>query len=144
MSCASHDSSQWSSPASGAVTASAISSAPNGAPCVTARTTSALSTPTPMIAATRAMPSTNVVTRRAQRRPSFHQPIQRALDERLALGVYRRERFVEHEDGRVAQQRACDRDALALTAGEPHAALADDGAVALGQPRDELVRVRRA
>src|SRR2546422_5257733 len=37
-----------------------------------------------------------------------------------------------------------DRDALALTAGEPHAALADDGAVALGQPRDELVRVRRA
>src|SRR5207244_46616 len=73
--------------------------------------------------------------RRDQRRPAFHQPIQRALDERLALGVYRRERFVEHEDGRVAQQRACDRDALALTAGEPHAALADDGAVARALPR---------
>ena len=35
--------------------------------------------------------------------------------------------------GRVAEQRAGDRDALPLPAGEPHAALADHRAVALGQ-----------
>src|SRR5881398_2066004 len=63
---------------------------------------------------------------------------------RGALGVDRRERLVEHQDGRVAQERARDRDALTLTAREPHPALADDGVVALRQPQDELLRVRRA
>ena len=82
--------------------------------------------------------------REDQRGAPAHQPIECFLDDGFAFRVDGRQRFVEHEDGRVAQQRACDRDALALTAGEPHAALADDGAVALGQPRDELVRVRRA
>ncbi len=65
MSWASHDSSQCSRPAEGATTSSAIRSAPVGSPRLTARTTSALSSPTPISAATRATPSTNVTTRRA-------------------------------------------------------------------------------
>src|SRR2546422_3508332 len=35
-----------------------------------------------------------------------------------------------------SQQRARDRNALALASREPHAALADDGRVSLRQPRD--------
>ena len=46
--------------------------------------------------------------------------------DRLALRVHRRQRLVEHEDGRVAQQRPRDGDALALAAREAHAALAHD------------------
>ena len=46
--------------------------------------------------------------------------------------------------GSIAQQRAGDRDALALPSREPDASLADDRVVALRQPRDELVGVRGA
>ena len=53
--------------------------------------------------------------------------------------VERRGRLVEHEHGRVAQDRAGDRDALLLAAGEAEAALADDGVVAVGQRGDRVV-----
>ena len=68
-----------------------------------------------------------------------HEPVERLLDQRLALRVHRRQRLVQHQDRRVAQQRAGDGDALALAAREPHAALADHRLVALRQARDELV-----
>ena len=45
--------------------------------------------------------------------------------------VERARRLVEHEHGRVAQDRARDRDALLLAAREAVAALADDGVVAV-------------
>ena len=82
--------------------------------------------------------------REDQRGAPAHQPIECFLDDGFAFRVDGRQRFVEHEDGRVAQQRARDRDALALAPRQPHAALADDGLIALRQLRDELVRVRRA
>ncbi len=66
MSWASHDSSQWRSPASGAASASASRSPPKGDPFFTARTTSALKTPTPISATTRATPRTNVSVSRAR------------------------------------------------------------------------------
>ncbi len=43
----------------------------------------------------------------------------------LRLRVERRGRLVEDQDRRVLEDRARDRDALPLAAGEPHAALAD-------------------
>ena len=49
---------------------------------------------------------------------------------------------VEDEDARVDGERARDRDPLALAAGERDPALADDGLVPVGQPLDELVRLR--
>jgi hypothetical protein len=70
-----------------------------------------------------------------QGRPPDHQAIERGLDRRLVLGVDRRQRFVEQQDRRVAQQRARDREALALAAGEPHAAFADRGIPALRAAR---------
>ena len=65
--------------------------------------------------------------------------LERLLDRALGLDVERAGRLVEHEHGRVAQDRAGDRDALLLAAGEAEAALADDGVVAVGQPGDRVV-----
>ena len=45
-----------------------------------------------------------------------HQPVEGVLDETLAFSVERGRRFVEQEQGRVAQQGARNRDALALAA----------------------------
>ena len=53
--------------------------------------------------------------------------------------VDRRRGVVEHEDARIGEHRARDRDALALTAGERETALADDGVVAQGQLLHEVV-----
>ena len=69
---------------------------------------------------------------------------QRVVDLLLDLHVDGRRRVVEHEDRRVHEQRAGDRDPLALPAREREAALADDGVVALGHLADELVGAGRA
>ncbi len=54
-----------------------------------------------------------------------------------------RDRLVHHQDRRVAQKRAGDRQPLALPAGELRAALAGVGVVALRQRGDEVVRQRQ-
>ena len=69
--------------------------------------------------------------------PLVHQPVERLLDGQLALGVERAGRLVEQQDGRVAEQRAGDGDALALAARQPHAARAEMGGEALRQRLDE-------
>ena len=45
-----------------------------------------------------------------------HQPVERVLDQPLAFRVERGRRFVEQKQGRVAQQRPGDGDAMALAA----------------------------
>ena len=69
-------------------------------------------------------------------RPS-HQRVERGLHRALALGVEGGGGLVEEQDRRVLQDGAGDGDALALAAGERHAALADHGGVALRQGADE-------
>ena len=76
------------------------------------------------------------VVRDHQRRAAAHQVADRGGE----LGVEARGRLVEHEHGGVGEQRAGDRDPLPLAAGQPPAALAEVGVVAVGQPLDELVR----
>ena len=71
------------------------------------------------------------------------------LDRELDLAVERRGGLVEHQDRRVLQDHARDRDALALAARELDAALADvrlvaGAAVPVPQADDELVRLRLA
>src|SRR5882757_2660766 len=61
------------------------------------------------------------------------------LDRPLALVVERAGRFVEHQDARVHDQGARDRDALTLAARKAAATLANHGVVALGQVEDELM-----
>ena len=60
------------------------------------------------------------------RRAVLHQPVEGVLDQALAFGVERGGRFVEQQQGRVAQQRAGDRDALALPAREARSAFAHE------------------
>ena len=65
--------------------------------------------------------------------------VEGGLDGALGLVVQRAGGLVEHQDRRVAQQRAGDREPLLLATGEPVAAGADDGVVAVGQRRDQVV-----
>jgi hypothetical protein len=51
------------------------------------------------------------------------------------LAVQRARGLVEDQHARVLEQRAGDRDALPLAAGERHAALADQRVVAVGERR---------
>jgi hypothetical protein len=62
-------------------------------------------------------------------------------DHALRPRVDRGRGLVEDEDRRVLDERARHRHALALAARQARASLAQDGVVALGQPRDEVVRV---
>ena len=62
------------------------------------------------------------------------------LDDALALIVDGARRLVEDEDAWVADQRAGNRDALALPVRQAGAALADDRVVSVRQAEDGLVR----
>ncbi len=89
-------------------------------------------------------PRERLGVRDEDRRTALHQAAQAVHQLRLALGVEARRGLVEHEDRRIAQQRARDADALALAAGEAGALRPELGVIALRQLADELVRRRRA
>src|SRR6266851_3642166 len=59
-----------------------------------------------------------------EHRARARQTLERAVDRELELGVEAGRRLVEDQDARPRQHGAGDGDALALTAREPHAALA--------------------
>ena len=71
------------------------------------------------------------------------QAAQAGLDAALGVQVHVGGRLVEHEDARVGDQRAGERDQLALAGGELGAALADLGVVAVWELWDELVGADR-
>ena len=79
-----------------------------------------------------------------QRRAAGHQPRQSLLDQVLALGVQRAGGLVQQQDRRIGEQGAGDGQALALTAGQAEAGVAQMGLLALRQALDELVGMRRA
>src|SRR2546427_81715 len=155
---ASHDSTQWRAPASGATTSRLAIRAPAGPPRLPGHQTGVDAAPAEQLAVRALLDQPSLVehedavgahdTRETvgedEGGAASHETIERRLDQRLALRVDRRERLVEHEDRRVAQERARDGDPLALATREPHTALAHDGVVALGEPEDELFRVRGA
>ena len=72
---------------------------------------------------------------------AFFQAFQRLLDGGFGLRVECRGGFVEQQQRGVAQDRAGDRDALALAAGQAHAAFAHFGLVAVVERADEVVRL---
>ena len=74
-------------------------------------------------------------------RAARHQPFQRLLDEQFGFGIHRGGGLVQDQDRAVFQDRARDRKALLLPAGELDAALADQRIVAVGEPVNELVGV---
>ena len=77
-----------------------------------------------------------------QRRARAGDPAQRRVDLLLDPRVDRRRRVVEQQDLGIREQRARERDPLALAAREREALLADDRVVAVRQLHDELVRLR--
>src|SRR5438309_10468529 len=68
--------------------------------------------------------------------------LERGLHQGFALRIERRRGFIEKKEGRLAQNRARDGDALALAARERHAALAVQRLEFLRQTADELRRKR--
>ena len=62
------------------------------------------------------------------------------LDDPLALVVECAGRLVENQDAWIGDQRAGDRDALPLTAGQTVTTLADDGVVAFRQFQNKFMR----
>src|SRR5262245_7340405 len=63
------------------------------------------------------------------RRASDHQIPKSVLYEGFALGVERAGSFIEDQHRRVLEDRAGDRDSLALSSGKFHASLADQSLV---------------
>ncbi len=89
-------------------------------------------------------PNSRETVRDDERGAAFHEVMQPFLDCRLRLRVQARRRFVQNQDARICQNGARDRDALPLSTGEFHAALADDGVVFLLELFRELIHARDA
>src|SRR5271166_26134 len=68
---------------------------------------------------------------------------QSVLDRLLGFRIERRGRLIEQDNRRVLEEGAGDRDALALTAGKLHAALAAGRVVSVFETHDEVVRIGR-
>ncbi|ERJ36121.1 hypothetical protein L810_0924 [Burkholderia sp. AU4i] len=81
--------------------------------------------------------------REHERGPPAREPVECLLDQRFVLRVDRRQRLVEQQDRCVAQQRAGNREALALAARQHEPAFADARRITVRQRRDEIVRVGR-
>src|SRR4051794_41321541 len=81
------------------------------------------------------------VVRHDDRRAALHEGRQRSEQTVAGGRVQSRGRLIEHEDQRVANERASDADVLALAAGQPAATLAEAFVVAGGQRADEGVGV---
>src|SRR5690349_16461658 len=64
----------------------------------------------------------------------------RFLDLAFGLRIECRGGFIEQDNRRVLDQRACDRDALALAAGELGAVFADRRLIAEREAHDEIMR----
>lgn len=74
-------------------------------------------------------------------RAPLHQSFERLLNEAFGFGIERGGGFVENENAGIFKDDAGDGDALPLTAGELHTALAEPCFVTLGKLRNEFVGV---
>ena len=76
------------------------------------------------------------------RGPSVRQAAERRLDRGFVLGIGVCGGLVQHEHGRILQNRARNGDALGFAAGEVAVGRSDDGVVSLGERKDPLVNLR--
>src|ERR1700757_3953038 len=72
---------------------------------------------------------------------ALHQAIQRFQNGLLGAGVKARRRFVEDQNGCIANDGSRNRDALSLSTRESGSAFTDNGVVTVRHFLDEFVRV---
>src|SRR5688572_19683715 len=89
-------------------------------------------------------PNRREAVRDHKSRAALHQISETLLDSSFRFRVEARRGFIENQDPRIGQDRARDRNALALAAGELHAALAHDGVVLFLETLGELIDARDA
>ena len=77
-----------------------------------------------------------------ERGAALHDFVERFLHQGLAFRIERAGRFVEKQDGRIAQQGPRDGDALALPGRQRDASLPQPGVVAMRQRDDKVVGER--
>jgi len=70
-------------------------------------------------------------------------PLQGINDETFRCRIETARRFIEDENGRIAQDRARDGDALFLSTGESAASFRHQSVIAIGQALDELICIGR-
>jgi len=83
------------------------------------------------------------LVRNDERRATGHQSSQRVVHNSLELGIEGRGWFVEQKNGRIAQDRPCDRHELPLSAGEACTSFPDPCIEPVLQPVCEVMDVRR-
>lgn len=64
---------------------------------------------------------------------------QRLLNKPFRFGIQCAGCLIEQQDGRIFEDRASKRDALALAAGQPQAAITDFGGISIGLGHDEIM-----
>lgn len=74
--------------------------------------------------------------------PASGQAVERPLHPMLGFGVERARSFVEHQDPRVLEERARDRDALPIARRKAASARAEPGLVALRELRHDVLDAR--
>ena len=79
--------------------------------------------------------------RNHDRRPSFHQAIERLAHAQFGLGVDARGGFVQNQEARIVRQRAGKADQLFLPRREAGPALAHRLVETIGQPLDKIEQV---
>ena len=72
------------------------------------------------------------------------QPVQSLLDLALRFGVNARRRLIQNQQRRILQDRSRNGYSLLFTDALPYPALAHSSVQAGRQPRNKLIRVRRA
>ena len=72
---------------------------------------------------------------------TFHDRVHPLLNHFFGPAIDGASRFVENHDGRILEDGTCDAEALALSAAELAAAVADDGLVAVFGLEDEVMGV---
>src|SRR6266852_2105253 len=86
------------------------------------------------------VPDRRGTVRDQNRGTAFHDSAQAAEDALLGLRVHGGKRIVEDQNSRIADDGACNRSPLLLSAGESDAALTDHGRVGLAEVLDVPVQ----
>ena len=73
--------------------------------------------------------------------PTFHQPQQRLLDAHLRAGIHTAGGLIENKDGGVGQDRARNRQQLALPLAEVAGSFGEDRLVAVRQLTNKMIGI---